>query len=643
MKHRRRTLVRASAVLAITLTATLTGSNATAHHPDHPGEDQISFEELFPGEGVQQDKQHDSLSGHLPPRQENVELIGKAEVTNPSGAGNTGRIADVAAWGNFAYLNAFRDPVCEAGGVHVMDISDPANPFEVTDAFIPTSEGSYAGEGVKVIPIAGMDVLIHQNELCPGSLPAPGASGGINLWDVSDPTNPTNLSMHAGDNTGPDGEDQGFVNDSHSYDVWTNEFTGKTYAALIDNFETTDVDIVDISDPRNPVLINDTLDLIELTEQHEPETLTSVFSHDMDVQRFGNRYIMSLNYWDGGYVLLDVTNPEPGQVVFMGDTDYALLDEERLARGHEIEPEGNAHQSELTPRTGRHLLATDEDFNPFRVFATITGGINAGTEFVAAQASATPPLTEDNTPLTGQPDFVGLACDALPAATSSIALVERGVCPFQVKLDNITAAGYDAGIVFNSGPALPSCLSLVSMLAEGDIPFIFVNRAVGLQILDQDVEGDAACTTPTPPAGSPTAEISVEAVFDGWGYVRLFSTKFSHGAASRGRDGMATITQLDTYAVPESQDPAFGVGFGDLSVHEVAIDPTNTRLAYISYYAAGFRVVKFGNQGIQEVGVFIDDGGNNFWGVEVHEVDGEQVVLASDRDFGLYIFRYTGR
>ena len=48
-------------------------------------------------------------------------------------------------------------------------------------------------------------------------------------------------------------------------------------------------------------------------------------------------------------------------------------------------------------------------------------------------------------------------------------------------------------------------------------------------------------------------------------------------------------------------------------------------MAYISYYAGGFRVVKYGNAGIHEVGAFIDEGGNNFWGVEVHEVGGEQV------------------
>jgi hypothetical protein len=54
-------------------------------------------------------------------------------------------------------------------------------------------------------------------------------------------------------------------------------------------------------------------------------------------------------------------------------------------------------------------------------------------------------------------------------------------------------------------------------------------------------------------------------------------------------------------------------------------------------------VARYGLDGLEEVGAFIDEGGNNFWGVEVHEVGGEQYVLASDRDFGLYIFQYTGR
>ena len=55
--------------------------------------------------------------------------------------------------------------------------------------------------------------------------------------------------------------------------------------------------------------------------------------------------------------------------------------------------------------------------------------------------------------------------------------------------------------------------------------------------------------------------------------------------------------------------------------------------------------MSFGDDGIDEVGHYIDDGGNNFWGVEQFTTDEQQprrLIAASDRDFGLYIFRYTG-
>jgi hypothetical protein len=85
------------------------------------------------------------------------------------------------------------------------------------------------------------------------------------------------------------------------------------------------------------------------------------------------------------------------------------------------------------------------------------------------------------------------------------------------------------------------------------------------------------------------------------------------------------------------------VGFGDLSVHEVATSPQRADLAYFSYYAGGLRVAKIANDQLTEVGHYIDVGGNNFWGVQVFTgPDGKEYVAASDRDLGLYIFRYTG-
>lgn len=53
----------------------------------------------------------------------------------------------------------------------------------------------------------------------------------------------------------------------------------------------------------------------------------------------------------------------------------------------------------------------------------------------------------------------------------------------------------------------------------------------------------------------------------------------------------ATGVELDTFAIPEAMDPAFASGFGDLTVHEVATDPTDHSLRYLSYYSGGLRAV----------------------------------------------------
>ncbi len=95
-------------------------------------------------------------------------------------------------------------------------------------------------------------------------------------------------------------------------------------------------------------------------------------------------------------------------------------------------------------------------------------------------------------------------------------------------------------------------------------------------------------------------------------------------------------------------DPAFAEGFGDLSVHEVAVDPQDPSLAYLSYYSGGLRAIQIqcANEAdtstceLVEVGGYLDPAGNNFWGVETFVGDdGFTYILASDRDSGLWIFR----
>ena len=173
------------------------------------------------------------------------------------------------------------------------------------------------------------------------------------------------------------------------------------------------------------------------------------------------------------------------------------------------------------------------------------------------------------------------------------------------------------------------------MDVQGTVPTLLVARDTGYAFFDEPYS-EATCRAGS--SQSPIAvgeigdDVKIEAIFDGWGYVHLF------------QNGTGKLQELDTYAIPRAHDEAFAEGYGDLSVHEVAMSEQRNDLAYLSYYAGGFRVAKIDEtQGeLNEVARFIDDGGNNFWGVQVFEKNGKEYVAASDRDYGLYIFEYTG-
>ena len=108
----------------------------------------------------------------------------------------------------------------------------------------------------------------------------------------------------------------------------------------------------------------------------------------------------------------------------------------------------------------------------------------------------------------------------------------------------------------------------------------------------------------------------------------------------RNNDGK--LTELDTYAIPEAHDPDFASGFGDLSVHEVATSSEDPRRLYFSYYSGGFRVANItASEEIEEVGHYVDPAGSNFWGVQTFQDGDKEYVAASDRDHGLWIFKYN--
>ncbi|GLZ00504.1 PA domain-containing protein [Actinoplanes sp. NBRC 103695] len=583
--------------------------------------------------------------GRLPAIAHGVRLVGRAQVNNPSGAGLERHIADLAAYGDHAFLTAYREPTCERTGAYVIDISDPEKPFEVESAFMETTPGNYVGEGPSVIEIDNEHfrgpLFIHPNEIyAQAHAPdptGPRQRGGINIWDITDPEHPELLAAHAGDYTDAGGATVSQAVEVYFTCAWTNTATGRAYAGLVDVTTANDTCVLDITDPRNPVLVN-AFDLKAApfgVTQDISKGLTSVFGHALTVRAVGDRYVMAVSYWDGGYVLLDVTDPAPGRVSLIARSEHAEFDEERAKHGQQSPPKGGAEHSDLSP-DARFLVGADEDINRYRLLGTITSGPYAGTGYTAAWSPGAGPV-DTGTAISGTPTFVGFGCPGTVQPGSGIALIERNVsiltagsapgCSFQEKLDAVAEAGYDAAIIFNH--LGPDALQQFPTSALGKIPLMFVNRLTGLKLLGvPGVTEETAGATETPAA--PTlSSTEIRAVFDGWGYLRLFRTEIPPGG------GAGSMTQIGTYAIPESQDPRFAAGFGDLTASHVAIDP-DRRLVYATFYAGGLRVLEYGDDGLREVGAFREPG-NDFLGVVRHRIGDKHYLLVTDRNYGLYI------
>ena len=583
----------------------------------------------------------------LPPSRKNMRAMSRLKLTNADGV-----ISDVTYHKGYAYLGEWIASCTEGPGgtydseVHVVDVRNFARPRKV--ATIPGNGNDWSGEGVHVISHKKRDLLLLSSEPCNSTLDAD--VGGMTIVDVTNPRKPEKLVSNFGDWTdgGLDGEDCRELPEPcvtphsvHSVMGWTDG--NKAYAVQVDNLEFPDVDIFDITKPRNPVMISE-VGLEEFLAGGMSLQLMnggSVFHHDMQVKKIDGKWMMMVSYWDVGWILLDVD--DPANPVFVEDYDYPEPDP---LTGFEV-AEGNAHQSWWS-KDNRFVIGTDEDFSPYRLQFEVTSGPNAGTMIESAAISGDSPPIDDQNPLVGPTEYLGEACTAVPPAPSSdhIALISRGTCAFRIKYDVMDAAGYKAMIVHNN-QAPANCEALVNMLLNDDSgpdvtkPSVFVPMSAAYTILGVDGYDETTCTSggalPALPApGADGADIAITAEFDGWGYVQLFTGK--------------TLKHRGQYAVRESLDPRYAKGFGDLSVHEVKTDPRGNYLGYVSYYHAGARVLKFGRDGLKEVGHFISGRGNNFWGTypvnkrnkKGKKKTGPIPVLMSDRDFGLYVLKYTG-
>ena len=619
--------------------------------------------------------QHGPQGGHLIGSGEfgNIDFVSKVRMHDVT----KGSIADVGALGNYAYLGKFDDDyTCDDpenvadGGVYIIDIHDPENPREV--GFIRAHQDTYVGEGIQAVRISTPkftgDILVFNNEGCGKNF-----KGGTSIYDVTNPKKPRKLSSNQGDFTTDDVMNTPHdANEIHSAFAW--DAGNEAYVVMTDDAEGEDVDIMNITDPRHPRLIGE-FDLNDYNIDQPSLGLTDSFLHDMVVKRIDGDWIMLLSYWDGGYVELNVN--DPANPVFLRDSEFTDPDPELFEQTGLIRtPEGNGHQAEFT-RDNEFIVATDEDFSPYRTtdLRRVTGPPNPVPESYATEDVGGGPLTVlPDKRLNGPVVYGGYGCPGVSAAIppadtvvpqsslapgeEQIVVLQRGpendpnapeeACFPGEKADNATDAGYDAVILTNrhfgsadldeaycGSGAFPTDEVIPTVCTTHEALHDLFNRSEDYSVPYPDGDPDDR----EPDLGEIGNEVDVRALFDGWGYVHLFDP---------------SLNELDTFAIPEAMQESKAVGFGDLSVHEVATDPTNSRLAYLSYYSGGLRVIQIvQNQArceaegendtpcLLEVGGYLDPNGNNFWGVEVWTDPStqEEYVLGSDRDSGLWIFR----
>ena len=664
-QSRTRARLRLAAAIAGALAVSVVPNVASGHGVDHnsPGNDRAPYTESGKGKyrtAASEDTatfsaQHGGSDLHLPATKKNVRLLSEFEPTTPFGPIVAGQIADLSIYKDTAFLNSWSEESCTKGGVYTVDISDPTAPSQ--RGFIPALPGNYHGEGAHVISVDTKsfkgDLLAVNNEFCVDN---PSAGGGFDLYDVTDPSNPEILVQGAGDR-GKEGSMNGpgaVANDYHSVFLW--QAGSKVYAVGVDNRELHDVDIFDVTDPRAPKGVAEH-DLLELFPSIRDQSANGdeIFHHDMVVKEIGGRQVMASSYWDAGYVLLDVTNPAKPALI----RDSSFDGPDPLTG--DVTAEGNAHQSEFS-QDNKYLLAADEDFAPYRPDKfTITSGTLAGEYPAAEVGGGTSQASLPDRTLNGPVVYGGYGCPGssripprsetlpatLPEGEEAIVVLQRGpvgdtndtyeACFPGEKAAEADAAGYDAVILINrhngtesadepycGSGGYPAGLSMVTLCISHKAGHaLFEDAAEYTTPYDDEVE--------MAPLGTAGQKVSATSEFDGWGYAHLYSNSGTK------------MERIDSFALPESLDPAYAFGYGDLSIHEFAADP-DRNIAYSAYYSGGLRVFKFGESGLTEVGRYIAEGGNNFWGIEQFTTSGgKRLVAASDRDHGLFLFEYTGR
>lgn len=334
-------------VAAVVVTTTLTAAAATTSPPD-------TARTLLQQRVLTALVKTDGFAAGTPAANRKTRELGELSLEQTN--------ADVWSQGDFAYVGTWSDP-CSGTGVKILDVSDPSQPALVATA------AAYPGTSAEDMQVLSVDTPDFTGDLLGVGIQqcSDEGFGGLDLWDVTDPTNPQHLGLY--ENFGvhelslterPDGVFALLAS------PFSEPFTFFFFPQTIGDFQ-----LVDITDPSNPVLADDWGALkdggfpagapfipppYDCADPLCRGDFPAIFAHS--TKPSANGMTAYVAYWDLGAVVLDISDPT--DITFIGRTVYPLASD------------GDTHSA--VPNEDDSLLATtDEDFSPIDLPTKVPG------------------------------------------------------------------------------------------------------------------------------------------------------------------------------------------------------------------------------------------------------------------------------
>ena len=301
-------------------------------------------------------------------------------------------------------------------------------------------------------------------------------------------------------------------NSAHSIFIWQDG--DKAYAVIVDNTELSDVDIFDITDPRDPVFIAD-LDLVELAfdqgDRHHRQ------------RRAQRRLDLPSTTWSSSrstacrrcWLLLGRRLHQARRRRSREPADHRRLRRSHGTRDAARPATAGSRRGQRPPgassaTTTSTCSAADEDFDQFRAARPDRPRARPRRLRVRRRSRPRrrrPARSRTDTGIDGRHALRRHAAarrptsrPTRPATTNDRASIERGgTCDFQVKAENAEARGYDGVISSTTTPARRRCEALLDMRSRATpaTRSIFVPRDGRLRMLGAYDPPTYKCTDAT--------------------------------------------------------------------------------------------------------------------------------------------------